>query len=128
MSALTPQPKPARTPGVERLQQRRVRRRSHLRRASERKRRTMYGGSDWPEARAACLRRDGWRCLICQRPAATAHHLVSVGAGGKNDLNNLFSVCQLCHARIHDGHVARQRLYDLLTERYAYDYSDRSND
>jgi hypothetical protein len=120
---LSPAPKPMRTPGIERRRLRRAARQVELGRASAKRRRTAYGGEGWQEVRRQVFARDGYRCLLCGPPATDPHHIRGVGAGGRSVLTNLISLCRLDHALVHDGHIARERLYDVLSERYGYDYT-----
>jgi 5-methylcytosine-specific restriction endonuclease McrA len=121
----TATPKPMRTPAIERRMQRRAARSAALGRASARKRK-QYGGSDFAAWKRAILHRDGYRCLVadegCFRVATTAHHLKSVGSGGRNLMENGIAICAWCHARLDDGLIARETLYARLTELYGYRY------
>ncbi|HXI18333.1 MAG TPA: HNH endonuclease [Chloroflexota bacterium] len=98
---------------------RRERRAANLSR-SRQKQRTTYGGSDWPKAKAACLARDGHRCIfrcVNQLLAVTAHHWnKTVGAGGKNDLPNLAALCAFCHDAAHAGRIGRESIRQCLIE------------
>lgn len=45
------------------------------------------------------LKRDNHRCVLCGASNIVhIHHIVSRGAGGKNEYNNLITVCMLDHA------------------------------
>lgn len=59
---------------------------------------------DWDAIRDAVKRRDGYRCVDCgtTNTMLHAHHIVSLYKGGTNDLWNLKTVCESCHASYHD--------------------------
>lgn len=40
-------------------------------------------------------------CAVCGTRATDAHHIVSRGAGGGDQLENLVQLCRLCHSRCH---------------------------
>lgn len=76
-----------------------------------------YSG-DWPDRRKQVLARDGYQCQlrhsdICIGRASAVDHIVQPEAGGTNDLDNLRSVCERCHARRtgRQGALAKQRKY-----------------
>ena len=56
-----------------------------------------YASAEWKALRAACLRRDRFRCAVagCDRPAVVADHVVSRKAGGADVLGNTRSLCRL---------------------------------
>jgi HEAT repeat protein len=58
---------------------------------------------NWREISAAVKRRDGYRCTDCGEANVTlnAHHIRSLSRGGTNDLTNLKTLCESCHARYH---------------------------
>ena len=47
-----------------------------------------------------------------------------MGSGGKSLPENVVSLCALCHARAHDGHISRQMLEAVMTLRYGYRYGE----
>jgi len=59
---------------------------------------------NWDEISAAVKRRDGYRCVDCGMKDVIlhAHHILSLSKGGTNDLGNLKSLCESCHARYHE--------------------------
>jgi 5-methylcytosine-specific restriction endonuclease McrA len=57
-----------------------------------------YRTAHWLRLRAARLRIDGHRCVICGQPARTVDHIVSRRDGGADALSNLRSLC-----RYHDN-------------------------
>lgn len=52
--------------------------------------------------------RDG-RCLVCGKHLTEdechTHHIQSRGAGGKNELINVITLCPICHTQVHNGTV-----------------------
>ena len=108
---------------------RQARLKANLKRSAE-KRRTSYGShkgdADWQETKKRIYVRDRGRCLVCgQRvPIGTPpHHLVKVGAGGKNDDPNLVLLCRKCHALADEYRIKRTTLQVLLSEKYGYSYA-----
>jgi 5-methylcytosine-specific restriction endonuclease McrA len=60
----------------------------------------FYLTPEWKALRLACLKRDGFRCVVsgCDRPAVVADHIVARKGGGPDELGNLRSLC-----RVHDN-------------------------
>lgn len=65
-------------------------------------------GPEWEQAREAALKRDQCRCQHCTaNPAKTpgvdlqVHHILPVDKGGTHDLDNLVTVCNNCHWKLH---------------------------
>lgn len=58
--------------------------------------------AEYALAREQVLRRDEW-CKICGRQAGHVHHIRPRSMGGKNDLDNLVLLCNLCHTRVHEN-------------------------
>jgi 5-methylcytosine-specific restriction protein A len=70
-------------------------------------------GAEWERQRARALRRDGWRCVLCQARgyvalATQVDHIRPLAEGGTHALENLRSVCTTCHLERHrqDGRRA----------------------
>lgn len=59
-----------------------------------------YRTKEWLALRAACLKRDGYRCAVpgCVIRASHADHIVSRKKGGADHLSNLRSYCQPHHS------------------------------
>ncbi len=55
--------------------------------------------------RMACLMRDGYTCQQCskQKVRLEAHHLIFKERGGKDTLNNLLTLCEACHKKLHQN-------------------------
>lgn len=59
------------------------------------------------ELRDEVLIRDDFTCRCCGKnmknmlPAITVHHVIQVSQGGRDELNNLITVCSNCHLIIH---------------------------
>jgi hypothetical protein len=57
---------------------------------------------DWAELRETALRRDGYHCGNCGSIVGlNVHHVVPLGYGGSNRLDNLRTLCWECHQRSH---------------------------
>ncbi len=69
----------------------------------------FYGSAEWKRLRAACIQRDGGRCVArdCKTPdrghggRLTADHIVERRKGGPDALTNLRTLCALCDGRRH---------------------------
>ena len=71
-------------------------------------------GTEWDRLRALILKRDGYRCLACQRAGratAATHvdHITERADGGSEDPKNLQSLCPPCHAAKSAAERARRR-------------------
>jgi 5-methylcytosine-specific restriction endonuclease McrA len=58
--------------------------------------------SHWRRIRERTLQRDRRRCVRCQKKATDIHHLTYVRLG-REDLNDLVSVCRDCHLKVHEN-------------------------
>lgn len=76
----------------------------------------------------AIMKRDRNLCVVCGRPADLinpwpAHHIKYRSQGGDDSIDNMISVCPMCHAQIHlhclNGTVmgSKQATMDWLFER-----------
>lgn len=68
--------------------------------------------ADWDSRRRAVYRRDNYRCQNCgvgggyQGDAELhAHHIVPRHSGGSNEVSNLKTLCNDCHAAIHHAGI-----------------------
>jgi len=51
-----------------------------------------------------CFTRDNFKCRHCSnRNGIHAHHVIFRSHGGLNLLNNLITLCHICHRGLHDG-------------------------
>ena len=60
---------------------------------------------NWNKLRYYIFKRDRYICQICGRGPLrhpVCHHLRPVGVGGSHHSNNLITVCNSCHKRIHN--------------------------
>ena len=55
--------------------------------------------------RVATLMRDGYQCTQCgkKNTRLDAHHIIWKEDGGKDTLENLLTLCKLCHRKVHKG-------------------------
>ena len=56
-------------------------------------------------AKAACLNRDNYTCQCCKTKKGTlhAHHVIYRSKGGADVLDNLITLCEQCHKKLHEG-------------------------
>lgn len=53
---------------------------------------------EWRYIRACILRRDHWRCVLCQKRAKDVDHIVELIDGGAfHEWSNLRALCESCH-------------------------------
>jgi len=62
-------------------------------------------GRNWKKIRAAFISANPL-CEVCKdsgrfAPAAVVHHKKKLSDGGTNDKDNLMSMCESCHSRLH---------------------------
>jgi 5-methylcytosine-specific restriction endonuclease McrA len=51
-----------------------------------------------------------------------AHHITHRGAGGDDVEENLITLCRRHHDMVHLGQISREELYEILKNRYGYQY------
>jgi len=60
----------------------------------------------WRMLRVEAAERDGWLCQDCgQGDTLDIHHIKKRGQGGKDELDNLITLCRVCHAAKHGRKV-----------------------
>jgi 5-methylcytosine-specific restriction endonuclease McrA len=63
--------------------------------------------STYDKNKQAMYRRDNWRCRHCNSSHnLTPHHIVFQSQGGTDDLDNLVTLCIVCHNAVHDGNLS----------------------
>jgi 5-methylcytosine-specific restriction endonuclease McrA len=55
----------------------------------------------WRKVRRHVLKRDGYRCVLCGRPARDVHHVHEHALGGLDVPDNLISLCAEHHREQH---------------------------
>lgn len=73
---------------------------------------------DWNDRRRAALRRDGFQCTKCGWPDGAkrrtrelhVHHIISLANGGTNALDNLTTLCHICHRGVDSAHAGVKKL------------------
>lgn len=59
--------------------------------------------------------RDGWKCRHCNNRAGLhPHHIVYRSAGGTDTMDNLVTLCWICHRAVHDGFLTCERHMDKV--------------
>lgn len=59
---------------------------------------------NWNKIRFWVFSRDKYTCQICGRKGIKkphCHHIIPIGRGGSSHPNNLITVCNACHKKIH---------------------------
>lgn len=80
---------------------------------------------DWSERCAWVKSRDGNRCTECGYPAGfrrktrelQVHHIITISEGGTNELDNLITLCHICHRKIDSKHRGVRKINKLRTRR-----------
>jgi len=64
----------------------------------------FYTTRKWKELRKKTLLRDGNKCQSCgtSEPPFLVHHKEEREKGGKDELENLVTLCKSCHMKAHD--------------------------
>ena len=59
--------------------------------------------ANWSDIKKRVLQRDGYRCSRCgaNNLSLHVHHKRSLSHGGSNNPNNLITLCEYCHSRMH---------------------------
>ncbi|WP_437412207.1 HNH endonuclease [Sinorhizobium meliloti] len=69
--------------------------------------------SNWEETRRLVLERDGYQCVSCSTKlsstGADVHHLLPRSMGGSDELTNLVTLCDGCHAAHHPNLAGASR-------------------
>src|SRR4029453_6746375 len=61
-----------------------------------------YFSGAWRRIREACLKRDGYRCRLCNSPDDLQAHHRTYERFGREDLNDLTTLCASCHDVVTD--------------------------
>jgi 5-methylcytosine-specific restriction endonuclease McrA len=62
--------------------------------------------TEWEKIRAAVLHRDG-KCMNCGVTLGLApHHIKSRGSGGTDEMENIITLCMVCHNAAQEGWLA----------------------
>lgn len=60
----------------------------------------------WIEVRLQVLERDGYRCQVCKNAEnLDVHHIVARQDGGNDSPDNLITLCEHCHRKVHKGQI-----------------------
>jgi len=74
-----------------------------------------------------CFIRDNWRCRHCNfSNALHAHHIIFRSHGGEDKLSNLISLCNSCHAGIHQGKLKLEVL-EILENNVVVKFTRQGN-
>lgn len=62
-------------------------------------------------------KRDSWKCRHCNRRSMlTPHHVIYQSHGGKDDLDNLLTLCMSCHDLVHAKTLVIEIVEKLATD------------
>lgn len=66
-------------------------------------------GPSWERQRIQAFKRDGHRCTDCKKAGRLeVHHVLPLSEGGRNDLDNLKTLCRDCHISMHGRQITAQ--------------------
>lgn len=61
----------------------------------------FYATSFWKNLKIECFKKDNYTCQICgSRENLHSHHIVPRRKGGKDELDNLQTLCSSCHRKV----------------------------
>ncbi len=78
---------------------------------------SFYGTMPWIKLSKLIKERDGYRCWRCgnDKNRLITHHLIRRRAGGRDDPENLITLCASCHTKIHAFHKRVNQLNIMAT-------------
>lgn len=66
----------------------------------------MRRGTEHTKAQKCGKVRDHYICQICgAREKGEGHHIIDYRYGGAPNVNNIVTLCQKCHKRVHGGGI-----------------------
>ncbi len=73
---------------------------------------------DWKDRCAIVKSRDGYACTECGYPTGFkrrtrelhVHHITAISEGGTNDVDNLITLCHICHPKVDSKHHGVKRI------------------
>lgn len=73
---------------------------------------------DWQNRCEKVKARDGYKCTACGYPEGFrrrsrelhVHHSIALSDGGTNDLNNLVTLCHICHRKVDKKHAGVRKM------------------
>jgi 5-methylcytosine-specific restriction endonuclease McrA len=79
------------------------------------RRRIVLDPDAYRELCRAVFERDGWTCLLCpSRARLQAHHVKYRSHGGNDAIDNLATLCWICHDQVHRKKDLRNKLENLF--------------
>ena len=75
----------------------------------------------WSSRRETILHRDDYKCQCCGKKDTRleVHHIIYRSNGGTDDENNLITLCEECHSKIHSGELVLNKKPRKLQLRHA---------
>jgi 5-methylcytosine-specific restriction endonuclease McrA len=81
----------------------------------------MFYDATWYRLRQRIFKRDGYKCRVCgDGEGLTVHHITPRSEGGTDDPENLITLCDECHSRIHKIERAAKA---ISSRRYIEEYA-----
>ena len=85
----------------------------------------MRKDAELERIRPIILKRDNKQCVLCGKPYQELHHITYRSGVGQHEEKNLCCLCWHCHRIVAHGQHSKQireRLRNILSERYGYEY------
>lgn len=76
---------------------------------------------EFSSRREAVLYRDNYTCQCCGKKniRLEVHHIIYRSNGGTDDENNLITLCENCHSKVHDGTIILNKKPKKMVLKYA---------
>ena len=76
---------------------------------------------EFSSRREAVLHRDNYTCQCCGKKniRLEVHHIIYRSNGGTDDENNLITLCENCHSKVHDGDIILNKKPKKMTLKHA---------
>jgi len=91
---------------------------------------TQIYNNEYKKKKIEIYERDGWKCVFnldngIQHGGLDVDHIRKRSLGGKNNKENLVTLCRLCHSVMEqiDNYTKEKILFDILSKRYGYKYN-----
>jgi hypothetical protein len=67
-----------------------------------------YQQKEWKEIAKKCYERDNWKCQTCGNVGLlNAHHIIYWSISKNDSLDNLITLCVICHKKLHKDDIKR---------------------
>lgn len=82
--------------------------------SAKRKEKNKYK-TEFNHIRPLILKRDNFKCVkCCGNEGLSVHHIVQRSKGGTNDIDNLITLCSICHTKTHENEMVHTLMKSRL--------------